>query len=215
MRYYSWYFLDLVDPSSGHAFVYNHFVDAWHQYITDKGGNLLRAYQAMLASYDPLHNYDMTEQAADGTRKSMDTQTTTPHGKITQTSEQSGTLTDTTTQFASGLDSTGDGVQTGKTTTTRTPTTYKTTNETTYGSGTDSVQTTSRANDQTASADGHTITGADVASEHYLTRSGNIGVTTSQQMLQSEITLRMTDSMLEDFVIRFIGKYCICTGVFA
>lgn len=212
-RYWSYTFVDVIQPTAGHATVYNDFAAAWALFIEQHGEDLLKAVQAVNATYNPLSNYDMIEKGANGERRGNITSTTTPSGKTTQTSTQSGSVTDTTTMYESGLDSTGDGVQVSKTSNTRTPTTYRTTNETTYGTGTKTDVSTVHTNDQSASAGSESITGANVASEHVLTRSGNIGVTTSQQMLQAELDLRANVNLLENFVKRFINKYCILVGV--
>lgn len=47
---------------------------------------------------------------------------------------------------------------------------------------------------------------------HKFTRSGNIGVTTNQQMIDAEIVLRMKTNLLQDFVKGFIIKYCCYLG---
>ena len=41
-----------------------------------------------------------------------------------------------------------------------------------------------------------------------LTRVGNIGVTTSQQMIESEYVLRLKHSLIELFLTEFIRNYC-------
>lgn len=211
-RYFDYVFYDVIDPEAGHGVVYNDYKAAWSMWIAMHGSDLKRQYDAAAAVYDPLHNYDMVEQGADGERTGTQTTTITPHGKITQTAEESGTYTDTSRAYKSGVDSTGDGVQTDKIESTHTPTNHKTTTETIYAAGTDSQTAVTHTHDQTATADGHTITGADRAQEHYLTRSGNIGVTTSQQMLLSEIQLREQLRLLETFVHQFVSKYCIYVG---
>lgn len=211
-RYFDYLFIDTIDPSAGHGQVYNDYKTAWTQYIQLHAADLKRAYDAMAATYNPLHNYDMTEQAADGERNGDQTVTTTPHGKVTNETSLSGTLETATSFYKSGVDSTGDGVMTDKSVSLETPTTRKTTTETTYAAGTDSEQKTVHTHDQTASADGHTITAADRATEHYLTRSGNIGVTSSMQLIQAEVDLRAAQELLEKFVRRFIDKHCIYIG---
>ena len=45
--------------------------------------------------------------------------------------------------------------------------------------------------------------------DHKLTRSGYIGVTTSQQMLESEIKLRLTNNYLRYVVDGFMSEYTI------
>lgn len=46
---------------------------------------------------------------------------------------------------------------------------------------------------------------------HEFTRSGNIGVTTSAQMIQGELEMRKTN-LMKDFVRGFILRYCTFTG---
>lgn len=211
-RYFSYIFYDVVHPDAGHGYVYNDYKTAWGLWITLHGDDLKRAYDASKEQYDPLHNYDMVEQGATGERTGKQTTTTTPHGKITTDVTLSGTMQTDTTLYKSGVDSSGDGVQTDKQTTVETPTTRKTTTETTYAAGTDSQIATEHTHDQSATADGHTITGADKAQEHYLTRAGNIGVTTSAQLLLGETQLREQLRLLENFVRDFMGKHCVYGG---
>ena len=141
------------------------------------------------ANYDPISNYDMIEQAADGKRLDSGTSTTTP----------SGTSTNTNSLYRTGINSSGDGVLTDKTV-----------NEQTY---TDAQTETAIEpdNTQTMDFDGQTKTGYHEANEHYMKRSGNIGVTTTQQMAESEIELRKHDLLLE-FVTRFIERHCYYAG---
>ena len=211
-RYYEFIFYDVMQPEAGHGLVYDDFKACWNLWISLHGGDLKRAYDAAVEAYDPLHNYDMVEQAADGERTGKQTTTTTPHGKVTTTAEESGSYTDTSRAYKSGVDSTGDGVQTDKVESTHTPANHKTTTSTEYAAGTDSEVTTEHTHDQSATADGHTITGADRAQEHYLTRAGNIGVTTSSQLLLGETQLREQLRLLEHFVRDFITKHCIFVG---
>lgn len=57
------------------------------------------------------------------------------------------------------------------------------------------------------------VTGSDFTegTMHEFTRSGNIGVTTSAQMIQGEIEMRKTN-LLKDFVRGFIMRYCTFVG---
>ena len=191
---------------SGHA--WDEWYTEWALYNGMYKGDLDKALKALDADYDPISNYDMTEAGADGERKAKTTNTTTPHGKITTETEITGTMQTDTTLFKSGLDSSGDGVQTDKSSTVETPTSRKTTTDTSYAAGTDSVITQQSDNDKTATAAGTTLTGLDTGREHILTRKGNIGVTTSQQMIQSEIELRKQDVILW-YIRRFIDYSCI------
>lgn len=81
-------------------------------------------------------------------------------------------------------------------------TTYNTSNKTTYNT----VDTNSKDNTDTTTYDvnNNNVTTDDST----LTRSGNIGVTTSQQMIESEYTLRLKRSLIELFVTEFIRNYC-------
>lgn len=159
----------------------NTFRSRWLSWVAQQGHDLKCAYDALHQSYDPLANYDMTETQAEGVARDTDTDTTTP----------TGTTTMTTNTDRWGYDS-SSGVPTDQTTATQSYTDYN-------------VET-DKAHDNTLTAG--SLTGAyNETREHELTRSGNIGVTTSQQMLQSEIDLRQQD-LLETFCRRFIGKWC-------
>lgn len=211
-HYYDYIFVDIIKPFAGHGAVYLDFKAAWDMYISLHGDDLKRAYDALRIEYEPLHNYDMQEQGIDGERVGKQTTTTTPHGKITTETSVAGTVATDTEIYKTGVESSAPGVLSDKQTTTETPTNRKTTTDTSYAAGTDSEQVTEHDNNMSAAADGHTISGAARASEHYLSRSGNIGVTTSQQMLQSELELRQSQELLESFVHKFVGKYCYYAG---
>ena len=59
--------------------------------------------------------------------------------------------------------------------------------------------------------DGDTLTGYHEANEHYLKRSGNIGVTTSAQMITGEVELRKID-LLKDYIREFFNRYGYAVG---
>lgn len=202
----SWEYLD---DGAGSPWV--SFNVDWTLYNNIYKEDLDRALKALYSTYDPISNYDMLEEGADGERKAQTTSTTTPHGKITTDVTLSGTLQTDTTLYKSGVDSSGDGVQTDKSSTVETPTSRKTTTETTYGTGTDSEIKQQSQNDQTATAAGTTLTGLDTGREHVLSRKGNIGVTTSQQMITSEMELRRQDFILQ-YIRRFIAYHCSYVG---
>ena len=105
----------------------------------------------------------------------------------------------------------------------------KTTTETTYKTGTQETETesftgrkTETETEYTALTDTRTIspdntlsgsvtagsvTNAHEVDEHHFERSGNIGVTTSQQMIESEIALRYWNNLKMIFIAEFIRKY--------
>lgn len=158
----------------------------WGFYIARNGQNLKRAIDAMKAEYNPIDNYNMVEQGADGEK--IDNVRTTPHG----------TITNTTTPYQTGINSTGDGAQTGKTTT-----------ETTYNNADSETE-----HDNTLSIpdnDGGTVSGFHTGKQHYFKRSGNVGTTQTQTMIENEILLRKHD-IIADFVKRFFDTYCYFVG---
>lgn len=157
------------------------FSDRWAAWIRQQGGDLKRAYDALNAQYNPIENYDMTETQADGVKRDADTDTTTP----------TGTTTTTTTADRWGYDS-ENGVPVDSAT---------------------AVQSYQGYHVDTEKTHGNTLQGEDLSGsynevrEHTLSRSGNIGVTTAQQMIASELELRQQD-LLAQFVSRFVEKWC-------
>lgn len=173
------------------------------------GENWNREYAVLSFDYNPIENYSMTENMTNDiteiehghvlTRELDTTDERTPnvteertddltHGK-TGTETTTPNLTSTTDNGITGFNSAVD-VHTGETQTTNTGT-----NEIEYNtSNTDSgkVTTTTTGTDTTTQSGSITDTnsGKDTHTHNYeLTRSGNIGVTTSQQMAESEISL--------------------------
>lgn len=165
------------------------FKDLWKMWIRTNGENLYRQYHALYADYDPISNYDMIEEAADGRRLDKTTKDTQPTGKTITESQQD--------RNAIGSSADGDPILHVKT-------------ETSYDQA-KSTETETPSNTQTMSFDGSTLTGYHDSSEHYLRRSGNIGVTTSMQMIEQEIKGRQVD-LLYDFVKRFVDRYCYYVG---
>lgn len=162
------------------------FIALYSRYRDNTKAQLYRAYQALLQEYNPLSNYDMTETGADG--KKLSTETNTPHG---------GTETVTTTNV-NGLASTGDGVRSDQVTVQNKPLT-----------GADTQK--SYANDKSIDFDGTTHTGYHEGTEHFLKRSGNVGVTSNVQLLNEELEVRKRD-LLREWVKEFIDRYCYTTG---
>lgn len=176
----------VVIPETGEELHGGFIFSEWLNFIARNGENLKRMIDALYAEYNPIENYNMREQGATGTKQ--DKQTTTPNG----------TITIETTPYATGINSTGAGAQTGKTSTT---TMYNGANsETTYGN-----TMTIKNNDDLIE------TGFNKGEQHYLKRSGNIGVTTSAQMIEQELKLRVVD-LIAEFVKRFFDSYCYYVG---
>ena len=86
---YRWYYPTL------YAYNASVFYGLWQQWLQRNASNIVRQYNALLEDYNPIYNYDLTEQAADGSRHDKTTDTTTPSGEMTVTTGHTGT--DTTT----------------------------------------------------------------------------------------------------------------------
>lgn len=181
----------------------NDFISAWSSYLRTRAHDIDMMWTALHSEYDPISNYDMHEHGADGRSNGKQTVTTTPQGKTTTTSTVTGT--ETVTLGRQGADSSDYEPFDQTTTTSDTSNPRKTTTDTTYQAGTKSTTDTEYTNDKTATADGHTVTGHEV-NEHVLTRTGNIGVTTSQQMIESELNLRRYQ-LLSEIVGQFARDY--------
>lgn len=158
-----------------------------------------REWATRSAEYDPIQNYNMTEEMTDDetvteygrshTRTDNLSHSETRTDNLTRTIDNqevtTPNLTSTSQQATRGFNSSSD-VNTDKETATNTGTSRVDTDGTEHNTGTQGT-TGSDTGTQT-DAD----TGSDTSTRNYtLTRSGNIGVTTSQQMLQSERDLWM------------------------
>lgn len=163
-----------------------------------------RKNELLKLSYDPIQNYDMTETSSD-TAKDSHIETESTDINRTEDSTIKNTVNSTSTQSETGKDDTSTSGT-------------RNTDTSVYGfnsqsavprdeviettSGTDSVTRTAdtdivndTTNDGTEKVTvgetgnkNHNLT-IDRTGNHTLNRSGNIGVTTSQQMIQSEIDL--------------------------
>lgn len=136
-------------------------------------------YIAMLYSvnvdYNPLHNYDMTEYQLDGEKEGEYKNT----GEVVRGSKSS-VLSEVNPYDNTGLN------ETTKTTTDNTLSLPKTESKIVHD-----THVTDSINNQTFDEQ-------DKTNKHYLARSGNIGVTTSTQMLQGFIDLNSV-SVLKEF----------------
>ena len=140
-----------------------------------------RLYAVLGAEYDPIQNYSMTEIMEDDTKETTYGHTDTRTDDLSEVKTGTETLeagTETTTETdIYGFDSAAASPSN---------------KETVSNDGDDVTRyNTTVANTGTQ---GHVEGGKDTEVRNYeLTRSGNIGVTTSQQMLQSEIDLWQYD----------------------
>lgn len=150
---------------------------------------------ALSIEYNPLENYDRTEEWEDDTKNTLNnTRTHNNQDKRTLNTENKRTLntTNTTTEEVSAYDS--SNYQPSKKVTSS-----DTGTDTMNNTGTDTVDYSGTIKD-----DG----GATGNAKHKGRIHGNIGVTTSQQMLQSELDIaqwnlyeHITDLFLKEFVI--------------
>lgn len=150
------------------------------------------------ANYNPINNYDMTETSTDTRTPNLTHEVTlnttlqsTGSSTTTTTLNQTKTTTDTPnnyTETATHAENPYDNpgftdaskdtvVQTGS----------RTVSES-YSGNPDSTAVSSNGSSTNTGTNTQTETGTDTTT-HRLTRSGNIGVTTSQQMLESELLL--------------------------
>lgn len=150
--------------------------------------SMARTWTALTADYNPIHNFDRYEDITDDregsdTRKGHSTQTGT--GQSTEISEDNGT---SATGYA------GD-----------TATTYNPANKTdTSNAGT--VSGTSQTSADTSTTDSG-------ESRDKLTHSGhmygNIGVTTSQNMITAEMNMRLVYNWYDTFAQMFTRELCV------
>lgn len=246
-RYSEWSFLQHPLSNSLTA-----FMAQYTAYTADMGNNFLRMYQALIADYNPIENYSMTEDSIDGSVISEKTKkdvTDNLHGskQSDSTTTQGGTEnhsigahTDTTDHytnaFDSGISDTGTHSSRDSTSVGAHSDTITFTNRTTEAAYDNDASGTSTADGDSTSLSGmsaigqaHDVTestegyandidlgdmgdGYSTADIHKLTRSGNIGVTTSQQMIESELKLRLAN-LTDMWVDGFIKKYCVFLGV--
>lgn len=188
-RYTDW----LITVGNGRTADLGWFLGIWAHYKDTTEYNLSRLWSGMQEQYNPINNYDMIEIGADGRKNDKSTDTVTPYG---------GTHTESKT-YRAGINSTGDGADYDKIETDITPVagdTTKTETEHTYD------------NTMSLDFDGTTKTGYHEGSEHYLKRSGNIGVKTSSETLVDEYRLRAFLNVLAEYIKGFMDQYGFCIG---
>ena len=166
-----------------------------------KYDNYNRLYEAMGLEYSPLENYDRTE-----------TETTTHSGTDTLTDSIGKVSTSTkygenvqSNQYGSQSNSTKSAVY-GFNSSTGSPDGEETES---IGSKSDTLTTAAKTDENTTEArtDTHeTVKNLTDIRENKT--HGNIGVTTSQQMLQSEIDLRKAYCFYEDLIFDLVKSLC-------
>ena len=189
---------------------------AWAVYESMHHSDFEKALDAWLAEYDPLHNYDGKEKTillkSEGKTTITDdgeshTAPDSTRNKVT-TQATEGAQTETTTENeVTTYDSQTPRLD-NKSTVTSAPTGGE---ETIYNlktdTETDNTNTRERTN-TTVTHDGKTYTAHDIEINE-LEKGGNLGVTTSQQMIQSEVEMRLKP-LIKMYLDTFIKEYAYC-----
>lgn len=164
---------------------YGFLLKLWRIWLDGNKTDYLRIYAALESEYNPINNYDSHEVV------------TTQHGHVLTDKAQPGVKTTSTNEFEPGItDTTESGI---------------------YGynsaaaSNADKVVNTKTGKDKNTNTiertgfdtDTHTHSGTDTVTSE---KSGNIGVTTTQQMIESEVNLRLKD-YVDRIIKAFIDEY--------
>lgn len=167
---------------------------AWQIYNSLHFDDFLKMYDAMIMTYNPIENYNSETIIADIKQDGQITETIT-HGKTT---------TDT-----------ANNVSNERQVTTFEDTTYRPDSKTTQNGSTTQAEsgTTTTEKEHTTvverTIDGQTYTGDEI-NEHVEKKHGNIGVTTTQQMIESEIALRFKP-VIQLYIDTFVKEYFYCS----
>lgn len=157
------------------------FLSDFQYYNLNKVEDLKRMLAAYFSEYKPLDNYNGTETIKESYGKQKETNVDGERVDTNIIGNEQSTSTDSVTSFE-----TTDFSETGK---------NITTNASRTDSATKGSQTTTREND----AYENTI---------ITTKSGNLGVTTSQQMIESEVLMRLKMNVKEKYLDEFIAEWC-------
>lgn len=169
----------------------------WGLYNATHRADFLKAYAAWVADYEPLENYNGSETNIYLTNDGTETNTTT-HGKTTTTTANDVTNETSVTTFES--------------------TTYHPDEKTIQSGSTDTAEsgTTTVVTDRTAKTltVNDTSYSADNVHAEIKNRHGNLGVTTSQQMITSEVQMRLQPLIIL-YIDNFVSDYCYYVSDFA
>lgn len=152
--------------------------------------NIRKYYAALYAfqvEYNPIENYNSTEKEATGLKKDKGTSTTNPG--TTDVSTISSYENRTISENQTAPYDSESYKNTSKTTTTHEYTGGAPSTTITH-SGSDTTTVSYDNTMQTALGNDYKVGSNNEETDRVLTRKGNIGVTTTQQMLQSEIDLK-------------------------
>lgn len=197
----------LIKECDSLADAYASFVDYFVYYKTIFQDDLNRIYNAWITEYNPLENYDRQENSStDLLHGEKHTISGSGQNSLSKTDTASGTDTtteifkNTTEEYESGMNSSA----------TYTPDRKSTNASLQDGNTVDILHGEKHTISESGS---HSDSKTDTASGTDKTTTsgrthGNIGVTTSQQMLQSEVDLRMK-MQIENYVKLIVDKFTI------
>lgn len=176
-----------IDDNASMLTLLEGIVRTINNYLSDHGKAFLHVYKAtVLASYDPLANYDRNE-----------TRTLTKEGTETLTKEGSETLTRGGTEtHTNSVDANDPVTSKGYNTQMDVVTESEVNKSVSTGTTTDSLAFTNRT-DSTSFNDRKDVTSfGDRVDTEEIRAYGNIGVTTSQQMAEAAIDLGAKESFI-------------------
>lgn len=180
---------------------YLYLLRLWVDFKADNKQNWQRIATAYNSMYNPIHNYDRTE--TEDYDKTSGYTNTDSYDNYTITSKPA----DTTVTHVIGNDSNGLTTTTQSTTYNDDTLVDKLKNTT---QGSETTSTTFDSDSTTTYAGTHTLTNNsnEKLNNRNLHVSGNIGVTTTQQMISAEIELRKVD-MLEKILNDFAREHLV------
>ena len=210
-------------------------LDNLERYWSLKQDQYTAAWLAYTTEYDPLYNYDLHETGSGsgsrintGTQTIADTGTQSVSGNDSKNNTGTQTISDTgntTTNTVSAFDSAtysphDKSESSGTTGNTRTDNTQAQRTDNLQSQRTDNLQ--SQRTDNLSESGSHSETRTDnlqsqrtdnlseaTTDSHSLRRYGNIGVTSSQQLLESELQLRLRHSLQERFIFEFVSAFTV------
>ena len=201
-KYYDWLYVELKMSDNSLSGLNNLF----RIYNEHNSFNLYKQIEAINLEYEPLENYRGFEKSSDTYGAKNTIVTNSGNDSIEFQNQSSGTDSNQTT-FGEQIENSSNKIvpynQSNSELSNETDNrknSYADTNATTYGKK--DVQSTTNTY-------GHIINTKDSEHKviHEMEKYGNLGVTTSQQMLESELELRKRN-IYNEYLDRFIHEYC-------
>ena len=175
-----------------------------------------RMIDALNDDYNPLHNFDRYEKYSDNDKKS---ETNTKNSTLNESHDND--ITDNnhmTTESSSAMDNTNGNTNTNDVSAFNDSSYQPSSKSTLSGSihqtdDTDSETNSRNTRSDTGSHDATTEETADYSTDNNFTHDGhlygNIGLTTSQQMVESELRLRSQTNIYDVIAEIFMRDFCI------